>query len=156
MPRSRAAEAGISRATYYRSPLAKITTGLLRTPDAPRPQTDTLTAEIARLKKADRTLRSPHAAEQREARATIAAYANQIQTLSLLNAELEAENATLREALRQGGRGLSPCDALNAAAGGTSHLLSGGEPLRRLPHGGLHRLVQVDQGYFRAENTSAG
>ncbi|MEU3938006.1 hypothetical protein AB0E85_39210 [Streptomyces sp. NPDC029044] len=49
------------------------------------------------------TLRSQHAAEQREARATIAAYANRIQTLSLRNAELEAENATLREALRQGG-----------------------------------------------------
>jgi hypothetical protein len=61
-------EAGISRATYYRSPLAKIITGLLRTPDAPRPQTDTLTADIARLKKADRTLRLQHAAEQREAK----------------------------------------------------------------------------------------
>ncbi|MUT90484.1 hypothetical protein [Streptomyces sp. Z38] len=97
------AEAGISRATYYRSPLAKIITGLLRTPSAPRPQTDTLTADIARLKKADRALRSQHAAEQREARATIAAYANHIQTLSLRNAELEAENATLRESLRQGG-----------------------------------------------------
>ncbi|MFJ4585655.1 MULTISPECIES: hypothetical protein [Streptomyces] len=96
-------EAGISRATYYRSPLAKIITGLLRTPDAPRPQTDTLTADIARLKKADRTLRSQHAAEQREARATIAAYANHIQALSLRNAELEAENATLREALHRGG-----------------------------------------------------
>ncbi|MFF3787680.1 hypothetical protein [Streptomyces sp. NPDC001933] len=96
-------EAAISRATYYRSPLAKIITGLLRTPDAPRPQTGTLTADIARLKKADRTLRSQHAAEQREARATIAAYANHIQTLSLRNAELAAENATLREALGQGG-----------------------------------------------------
>ena len=38
-----------------------------------------------------------------EARATIAAYANHIQALSLRNAELEAENATLREALHQGG-----------------------------------------------------
>ncbi|MFC9916503.1 hypothetical protein [Streptomyces sp. NPDC127197] len=85
------------------SPLAKIITGLLRTPDAPRPQTDTLTADIARLKKADRTLRSQHAAEQREARPTIAAYANHIQTLSLRNAELETENATLREALHHGG-----------------------------------------------------
>ncbi|MET7778896.1 hypothetical protein ABZT28_24475 [Streptomyces sp. NPDC005388] len=51
-------EAAISRATYYSSPLAKIITGLLRTPDAPRPQTDTLTADIARLKKADRTPRA--------------------------------------------------------------------------------------------------
>ncbi|MFC4502509.1 MULTISPECIES: hypothetical protein [Streptomyces] len=69
-------EAGISRATYYRSRSAKIITGLLRTPDPPRPQTDTVTADIARLKKAERTLRSPHAAEQREARETITAYAN--------------------------------------------------------------------------------
>ncbi|MGW0825329.1 hypothetical protein [Streptomyces sp. NPDC002845] len=42
-------EVGISRATYYRSPLAKIIKGLLQAPDAPRPQTDTLTAEITRL-----------------------------------------------------------------------------------------------------------
>ncbi|MFD1662346.1 hypothetical protein ACFSL4_30185 [Streptomyces caeni] len=53
------AEAGIPRATCYRSPLAEIITGLLRTPDAPRPQTDTLAADIARLKKADRMLPLP-------------------------------------------------------------------------------------------------
>ncbi|WP_128429944.1 hypothetical protein [Streptomyces cyaneus] len=47
--------------------------------------------------------RNAPTADQREARATIAAYANHIQTLSLRNAELEAENATLREALGQGG-----------------------------------------------------
>ncbi|MGW5285202.1 hypothetical protein ACWERI_38195 [Streptomyces collinus] len=94
-------EAGISRATYYRSPLAKIITGLLRTPDAPRPQTNTLAADIVRLKKADRALRTQHAAEQREARATITAYANHIQALTLRNAELEAENAALREVLHQ-------------------------------------------------------
>lgn len=41
--------------------------------------------------------------EQRETRTTIAAYANHIQTLSLRNAEPEAENAILREALGQGG-----------------------------------------------------
>ncbi|MGI5430301.1 hypothetical protein [Streptomyces sp. CA-179760] len=96
-------EAGVSRATYYRSPLAKIITGLLKKPDVPRPQTDVLAADISRLKKAERTLRSQHAAEQREARATIAAYANHIQALTLRNAELEAENAALREALHQPG-----------------------------------------------------
>ncbi|MFJ4327399.1 hypothetical protein ACIP3A_30365 [Streptomyces tricolor] len=78
-------------------------TGLLKTPDVPRPQTDSLTADIARLKKTDRTLRSRHAAEQREARATTAAYANHIQALTLRNAELEVENAALREALHQFG-----------------------------------------------------
>ncbi|MFL5998530.1 MAG: hypothetical protein ACJ736_30270 [Streptomyces sp.] len=51
----------------------------------------------------NRTLRSHHTAEQREARATIAAHANHIQALSLWNAELEAENAVLCEALHQGG-----------------------------------------------------
>jgi hypothetical protein len=49
----------------HRSPLAKIITGVLRTPDAARPRTDGLPACIARLKRAHRTLRSPHAAEQR-------------------------------------------------------------------------------------------
>ncbi|GCB53582.1 hypothetical protein [Streptomyces sp. NL15-2K] len=34
-------------------------------------------------------------------RATVAAYANRIQALSLRNAELEAENAALREHLGQ-------------------------------------------------------
>ena len=94
-------ESGISRATYYRSPLAKTITALLQPPDAPRPQTDTLTTEIARLKQAARALRSQHAAEQRETRATLAAYANHIQALSLRNAELEADNAALREGLDQ-------------------------------------------------------
>ncbi|MFJ5730981.1 hypothetical protein [Streptomyces paradoxus] len=51
--------------------------------------------------------RSGPAAEQREARATIAAYANHIQARSLRNAELEAENATLREALNHGGSAAS-------------------------------------------------
>ncbi|MFD8354573.1 hypothetical protein ACFV1X_37315 [Streptomyces coelicoflavus] len=100
-------EAGISRATYYRSPLAKTLTGLLQAPDTPRSQDDTLTAEITRLKRADRALRSQHAAEQREMRATIAAYANRIQALSLRNAELEAESAALREHLGQAGGSLT-------------------------------------------------
>ncbi|XUL93928.1 hypothetical protein ACQ86D_51000 [Streptomyces galilaeus] len=94
-------EAGISRATYYRSPLAKTVTGLLQAPDAPRSQTDIFTKEIARLKRADRALRSQHAAEQRETRAALAAYANHIQALSLRNAELEAANAALRERLHR-------------------------------------------------------
>lgn len=96
-------EAVISRATYYRSPLAKTVTALLQAQDAPRPQTDTLTNEITHLKRADRALRSQHAAEQGETRATLAAYANHIQTLSLRNAELESDNAALREGLHQTG-----------------------------------------------------
>ncbi|MFE9647664.1 hypothetical protein ACFYO0_26820 [Streptomyces sp. NPDC006365] len=38
--------------------LSKATTGLLRTPDAPRPQTGTLTADIARLRRTARC--APH------------------------------------------------------------------------------------------------
>ncbi|MFI2913892.1 hypothetical protein ACG2OD_37445 [Streptomyces sp. PDY-4] len=101
-------EAGISRATYYRSPLAKIITGLLQAPEVPLPLTDTLTTEVARLKKAERTLRSQHAAEQREARSTIAAYANHIQALSLRNAELVAENAALRKEVHRSGGAVVP------------------------------------------------
>ncbi|MEU1572379.1 TIM barrel protein [Streptomyces collinus] len=58
-------------------------------------------ADISRLKKSNRILRSQQAAGQREARATIAAYADHVQALALRNAELEAENAALREALPQ-------------------------------------------------------
>ncbi|MFJ2264436.1 hypothetical protein ACIOKD_40205 [Streptomyces sp. NPDC087844] len=94
-------EAGISRATYYRSPLAKIITVLLREPDAPRPQTDTLTGEITRLKGAERALRSRHAAEREELRATIDAYAQHIQALTLRLTELEDANGVLRRQIQQ-------------------------------------------------------
>ncbi|WP_327335684.1 hypothetical protein OG384_03110 [Streptomyces sp. NBC_01324] len=94
-------EAGISRATYYRSPLAKVVAALLREPDAPRPQTDTLTAEITRLKGAERALRSRHAAEREELRATIAAYAQHIQALTLRLTELEDANGVLRRQIQQ-------------------------------------------------------
>ncbi|MFF8729517.1 hypothetical protein ACF073_23920 [Streptomyces sp. NPDC015171] len=40
-------------------------------------------------------------------RATIAAYSNRIEALSLRNAELEAESATLREHLGQAGGSLT-------------------------------------------------
>lgn len=83
-------EAGISRATYYRSPLAKIITGLFKAPAPPRPQTDILAAEITRLKNAERELRSRRAAEREELRATIATYAQHIQVLTLRLTELEA------------------------------------------------------------------
>jgi hypothetical protein len=63
---------------------------------APRPQTDTLTAEIARLKAAERALRSRHAAEREELRNTIGTHAQHFHALTLRLAELEATNTTLR------------------------------------------------------------
>lgn len=83
-------EAGISRATYYRSPLTKIITTLFKAPAPPRTPTNILTAEITRLKKAERELRSRHAAEWEELRAVTAAYARHTQVLTLNLNELEA------------------------------------------------------------------
>ncbi|MGW0828403.1 hypothetical protein, partial [Streptomyces sp. NPDC002845] len=47
--------------------------------------------------------RREHAAETRELKDTLATYANQIQVLTLRNAELEAQNTSLLERLRQCG-----------------------------------------------------
>ncbi|MGJ5751544.1 hypothetical protein FB563_4113 [Streptomyces puniciscabiei] len=58
---------------------------------------------MSRLKKAERELRSEHAAEIRELKGTVATYADQIQVLALRNAELETQNARLLERLRQSG-----------------------------------------------------
>ncbi|RAG86980.1 hypothetical protein DN069_03675 [Streptacidiphilus pinicola] len=74
---------------------------ILGAPDAPRSETDTLAAEITRLHREDRELRSRHAAERRELRAAIATYANQIQALALRVAELEQANASMRTRLQQ-------------------------------------------------------
>lgn len=60
------AEAGVSRATYYRSPLAGCIAGILRAPETPSPPLDALRAEIAELKRAERRLRSQHAVQVRE------------------------------------------------------------------------------------------
>lgn len=77
-------EEGISRATYYRSPLAEIITGFLQTPDAPqfadRRQTPGGGHRPSHEGEPDPALQK--AAEQREPRATIATYANYIQALT--------------------------------------------------------------------------
>lgn len=97
------AEAGISRASYYRSPVAAVIKGILGSPEARRPESDELRREIARLKRCEARLRQEKAAEIRELRATIAAYANQIQVLALRNVELEADTQRL-QAQFDGGR----------------------------------------------------
>ncbi|MEV0484505.1 hypothetical protein AB0I69_28320 [Streptomyces sp. NPDC050508] len=96
-------EAGVSRASYYRSPVAQAVKEILETPQTRRPEPEELRAEVSRLKKAERELRTDHAAEVRELKDTVATYANQIQVLTLRNAELETQNARLLERLRQSG-----------------------------------------------------
>ncbi|MFK0296925.1 hypothetical protein ACIQU6_41540 [Streptomyces sp. NPDC090442] len=96
-------EAGVSRASYYRSPVAQAVKEILEAPQTCRPEPEELRAEVARLKKAERELRSEHAAEIRELKGTVATYADQIQVLALRNAELETQNARLLERLRQSG-----------------------------------------------------
>ncbi|WP_200263400.1 hypothetical protein [Streptomyces sp. HSG2] len=85
------AEAGVSRASYYRSPVAGIIKDVLSSPGARRPDLDALQQEIAHLKQSEAHLRREKATEIRELRATVAAYANQIQVLALRNAELESD-----------------------------------------------------------------
>ncbi|NRQ37102.1 hypothetical protein HII36_35485 [Nonomuraea sp. NN258] len=92
-------EAGVSRASYYRSPVAAVVKELLAAPAVARPEAEELRAEIARLKKAERKLRSDNAADIRELTDTVNTYANHIQILTLRVAELEEENRLLREKL---------------------------------------------------------
>lgn len=97
------AEAGVSRASYYRSPVAQAVQEILEAPQTRRPEPEELRAEVSRLKKAERVLRREHAAEVRELKDTAATYANQIQLLALRNADLETQNARLVEQLRHAG-----------------------------------------------------
>lgn len=100
-------EAGVSRASYYRSPVARAVKEILEAPQTRRPEPEELRAEVSRLKKAERELRREHASEVRELKDTLAAYANQIQVLTLRNAELEAHNARLLERLRHLGENIA-------------------------------------------------
>ncbi|WP_127355158.1 hypothetical protein [Actinacidiphila soli] len=68
-------EAGVSRASFYRSPLAQAVKEILDAPQTRRPEPEELRAEVSRLKKAERELRSEHAAEIRELKDTLATYA---------------------------------------------------------------------------------
>lgn len=100
------AEAGVSRASYYRSPVAAVIKGILSSPEARRPEPDELRQEIARLKQSERELRREKAEEIRELRATVAAYANQIQVLALRNAELESDTRLLKAQLAREEKGV--------------------------------------------------
>ncbi|MFD4224740.1 MULTISPECIES: hypothetical protein [Streptomyces] len=101
-----AAEAGVSRASYYRSPAAAAIKEILSAPEAKRPEVDELKTEVARLRKQERALRQEHAAEVRELKDTVATYANQIQVLALRNAELEKDAGKLRSQLSDASDGV--------------------------------------------------
>lgn len=104
-------EAGVSRASYYRSPVAAAVKEILDAPQTRRPEPEELRAEVSRLKKAERELRSQHATEIRALKDTLATYANQIQVLTLRNAELETQNARLLERLRHSGENVTALPA---------------------------------------------
>ncbi|MBJ7004913.1 hypothetical protein JG491_33460 [Streptomyces sp. CRPSP2-6A1] len=106
-------EAGVSRASYYRSLVAQAVKEVLEAPKTRRPEPEELRAEVSRLKKAERELRSEHAAEVRELKDPAATYANRIQVLTLRNAELETQNARLLERLRQSGDNVAVLPAAN-------------------------------------------
>ena len=50
-------EAGVSRASYYRSPVAAAVKEVLDAPQVPRPEIEELRAQVKQLKTAERTLR---------------------------------------------------------------------------------------------------
>ncbi|MFD8230092.1 hypothetical protein ACFV16_39280 [Streptomyces massasporeus] len=109
-------EAGVSRASYYRSPVAKAVKEILEAPQTRRPEPEELRAEVSRLKKAVRELSSEHASEVRELKDSLATYANQIQVLALRTAELEEDNARLVDQLRRAGGNVTTLPARATAA----------------------------------------
>ncbi|MGW9211263.1 hypothetical protein ACWGR4_30320 [Embleya sp. NPDC055664] len=96
-------EAGVSRASFYRSPVAQAVKEILEAPQTRRPEPEELRAEVSQLRKTERELRTAHAGEVRELKDTLATYANQIQCLTLRNVELEKDNARLVEQLQRAG-----------------------------------------------------
>ncbi|MFD1540189.1 hypothetical protein [Nonomuraea guangzhouensis] len=101
-------EAGVSRASYYRSPVAAVIKELMVAPTVARPEVEELRAEISRLKKAERKLRSDKATELRELTDTVNTYADHIQVLTLRNAALEEENGLLRKRLERAADNVTP------------------------------------------------
>lgn len=93
------AEAGVSRASYYRSPAAAEISKAMEQSHQPGSRISQLTEEVRHLRRRERELRTAHTAELRELRETIATYANQIQALTLRDVELEGEVSRLLERL---------------------------------------------------------
>jgi hypothetical protein len=85
----------VSRASYYRSPVAAVVKTLLASDQTPRPEVEQLRQRVRELDKAGKEQRRRHAQEVRDLKAAAAVYANQVQVLALRNAELEADNCRL-------------------------------------------------------------
>ncbi|MEU9888452.1 hypothetical protein [Sphaerisporangium sp. NPDC051011] len=103
-------EAGVSRASYYRSPVAAAVKQILAAPAIARPEIEELKAEITRLWKDDHRLRSEKADETRELTGTVSTYADHIQVLTLRNAELEEERI-LRTRLERAADNVTPLNS---------------------------------------------
>jgi len=104
------AEAGVSRASYYRSPHAAQIKQILDTPQTKRPEIEELREEIRHLKTTERRLRTEHATETRQLRDSLKTYANQIQALALHTAHLENDNQRLRSHLAGDSNNITPLD----------------------------------------------
>ena len=104
------AEAGVSRASYYRSPHAAQIKQILDTPQTKRPEIEELRKEIRHLKNTERRLRSENATETRQLKVTIRTYANQIQALALHTAHLENDTQRLRSHLAGDSNNITPLD----------------------------------------------
>ncbi len=104
-------EAGVSRASYYRSAQAGAIKALLKAPRTQRPETDELREQIKQLTRAERQMRAEHAAEVRDLRDTIKTYANQIQVLALRTAQLESDNQRLHNGAAHALDGITPINA---------------------------------------------
>jgi hypothetical protein len=102
-------EAGISRASFYRSPLAARIRADLADPDSTRrPEAEQLRVKVRELTAADKELRGKHATEIRDLHATTRTYANQIQILTLRISHLEDDNKQLTARLQHAGDNITP------------------------------------------------
>jgi len=97
------AEAGVSRASFYRSPQAEQIKKLISDPASPRPELEELRAEVKQLKNTEKTLRGQYAGQVRELREQVKTYANQIQVLALRLAQLDDDNRRLQARLEYAG-----------------------------------------------------
>ena len=120
------AEAGVSRASFYRSPHASAIRQALAcagsgAPDAtPRPETEELREQLRQLAKTQTARRSQHAAEVRALRATVTTYANQIQLLALRVSQLQDHNQRLLRRLERAGDNVTALPVPSPAAQGTA------------------------------------
>ena len=105
-------EAGVSRASFYRSAHAPDIRRALSDPDdVPRPEPEQLREQVRQLNRAEKALRSQHASETRELRDTLKTYANQIQVLALHVNQLEDDNQRLQRRLQNAGDNITALPA---------------------------------------------